>query len=92
MLRAEALREGDMQAFLAEARAVLAEPAGVVATAPMPAPMARRAGRARGQLLLSAAQRPALQAALEPWIESLYALKSARRVRWSIDVDPMDLY
>jgi len=92
MLRAEALREGDVQAFLAEAREALAVPAGVVATAPMPAPMARRAGRARGQLLLSAAQRPALQAALEPWIASLYALKSARRVRWSIDVDPVDLY
>jgi primosomal protein N' (replication factor Y) len=58
----------------------------------MPAPMARRAGRARGQVLLSAAQRPALQAALDAWVEGLYALKSARRVRWSLDVDPMDLY
>ncbi len=26
------------------------------------------------------------------WIPRLYGLKSARKVRWSIDVDPMDLY
>ena len=92
MLRAEAPLESDVQGFLAEARALLDEPVGVVATAPMPAPMARRAGRARGQLLLSAAQRPALQSALDAWIPAVYSLKSARRVRWSIDVDPMDLY
>ena len=92
VLRAEALREGDVQAFLAEARAIFPDVAGVDATAPMPAPMARRAGRSRGQVLVTGAQRPALQAALTPWIAGLYDLKSARRVRWSIDVDPVDLY
>ena len=59
---------------------------------PLPAPMARRAGRARGQLHLAAAQRPALQAALNTWMPQLYELKSARKVRWSLDVDPVDLY
>ena len=92
VLRAEAIREGDVQAFLAEARAAFPDVAGVDATAPMPAPMARRAGRSRGQVLLTGAQRPALQAALSQWIPALYPLKSARRVRWSIDVDPVDLY
>lgn len=58
----------------------------------MAAPMARRAGRARGQLMLSSPQRPALQAALAGWVPALYELKSARKVRWSIDVDPIDLY
>ena len=92
MLRAEAIREGDVQAFLAEAREAFPSVPGVHATAPMPAPMARRAGRSRGQVLLTGAQRPALQAALSQWVPALYALKSARRVRWSIDVDPVDLY
>ncbi len=92
MLRAEALLEGDVQHFLRDARVAFAPVAGVHATAPMPAPMARRAGKARGQLLLSADLRPALQAALGNWIPGLYKLKSARKVRWSIDVDPMDLY
>jgi primosomal protein N' (replication factor Y) len=92
MLRAEAPRETEVQAFLAEARDLAPEVAGVHVSAPMPAPMPRRAGRARGQMLLTAAQRPALHALLMPWIGRLYGLKSARRVRWSLDVDPIDLY
>ncbi len=92
MLRAEAPHEAEVHAFLAQACELAGAPTGVEVTAPMPAPMARRAGRARAQVLLSAAQRPALQALLDAWIPALYALKSARRVRWSIDVDPMDLY
>src|SRR5205085_9269387 len=92
MLRAEAPREGEVQAFLAEAVAISPALAGVHVSAPMPAPMPRRAGRARGQVLLTAAQRPALHALLAPWVAALHALKSARRVRWSLDVDPVDLY
>ena len=92
MLRAEAVLEGDVQNFLREAREQFTEMPSVQATAPMPAPMARRAGRARGQLLLTGTQRPALHTALGQWIPLLYLLKSARKVRWSIDVDPVDLY
>jgi len=92
MLRAEAVLEGDVQNFLREASDALLPVKTVQATSPMPAPMARRAGKARGQLLLTAEQRPALQSALGQWIPRLYELKSARKVRWSIDVDPMDLY
>jgi primosomal protein N' (replication factor Y) len=58
----------------------------------MPAPMPRRAGRQRAQLLLSAAQRPALQQLLRELTPHLHALREARKVRWSIDVDPVDLY
>jgi primosomal protein N' (replication factor Y) len=92
MLRAEAPREGEVQAFLAEANELAPPTPGVHLSAPMPAPMPRRAGRARGQLLLTAQQRPALHALLAPWVAQLHALKSARRVRWSLDVDPLDLY
>jgi primosomal protein N' (replication factor Y) len=92
MLRAEALREGDVQGFLEEASALAPPTPGVHVSAPMPAPMPRRAGRARGQMLLTAAQRPPLHALLAPWVAQLHGLKSARRVRWSLDVDPVDLY
>lgn len=54
--------------------------------------MPRRAGLHRGQLLLSARERSALQAVLGDWLAQLRALPEARRVRWSIDVDPIDLY
>jgi primosomal protein N' (replication factor Y) len=92
MLRAEAPRESEVQAFLAEAHALAPAVEGVHVSAPMPAPMPRRAGRARGQMLLTAQQRPALHALLTPWVAQLHGLKSARRVRWSLDVDPLDLY
>jgi primosomal protein N' (replication factor Y) len=43
------------------------------------------------QLLLESARRAPLQAALAARIDSLYALREARRVRWSLDVDPVEL-
>jgi primosomal protein N' (replication factor Y) len=53
--------------------------------------MPRRAGRFRAQLLVRATQRPAIQAFLDSWIPRLESLPLARRVRWSLDVDPVDL-
>ncbi|MFN3842883.1 MAG: primosomal protein N' [Rehaibacterium terrae] len=92
LLRAEAPDEGAVTAFLRAARAALAGDETVALHGPLPAPMARRAGRHRGQLLLSAPLRPALQARLHAGVPRLYALPEARRVRWSLDVDPLDLY
>jgi len=92
LLRAEAPTEGDMQSFLAEACEQFGKHAGVQLNGPMPAPMARRAGKARGQVLLDADQRAPLHAALHDWLPRVHALKSARKVRWSLDVDPTDLY
>jgi primosomal protein N' (replication factor Y) len=54
--------------------------------------MPRRAGYQRLQLLLSSPDRRALHAALDAAIPSLHALPGSRKVRWSLDVDPVDLY
>ncbi len=54
--------------------------------------MPRRAGYQRAQLVLSAAQRRDLHVALEVVLPELYAAPDARKVRWSLDVDPVDLY
>ena len=59
---------------------------------PITAPMARRAGLYRMQLLLSSPSRPALHARLDAALPAIQALPEARRARWSLDVDPMDLY
>ncbi|HXH00930.1 MAG TPA: primosomal protein N', partial [Xanthomonadaceae bacterium] len=59
---------------------------------PLPAPMPRRAGQHRAQLLMSSPARRRLHAALEHAVPALYDLPEARRVRWSLDVDPVDLY
>src|SRR5690606_2320540 len=93
LLRAEATAAEAPLAFLEEARqqaAALALP-GVELLGPIPAPMERRAGRYRAHLLLQAARRPSLQQLLERWVPELGALKSSRRVRWSLDVDPMEM-
>ncbi len=93
LLRAEATAAEAPLAFLEEARqqaAALALP-GVELLGPIPAPMERRAGRYRAHLLLQAARRPSLQQLLERWVPKLGSLKSGRRVRWSLDVDPMEM-
>ena len=60
---------------------------------PVPAPMARLAGRFRFQLMLLAPQRGMLHQALarlEHIATTEPAKSQARNVRWSIDVDPID--
>jgi primosomal protein N' (replication factor Y) len=59
---------------------------------PLPAPMPRRAGYQRAQLILSATQRRDLHVALEAMLPVLHAAPDARKVRWSLDVDPVELY
>jgi primosomal protein N' (replication factor Y) (superfamily II helicase) len=98
LLRVDSHREDALQLFMREAHAaaraiVASDPTlSVDVHAPMPAPMARRAGRMRAQMLLSAKLRPGLQAVLRAWNAALFELKSGRGVRWSLDVDPGDLY
>jgi len=59
---------------------------------PVSAPMAKRAGYYHFQLLLQNTRRQHLQSLLDQLIPQLYTLKDARKVRWSVDVDPVDLY
>jgi len=59
---------------------------------PIPAPMERRAGKHRAQLLLKSANRAELHRLLTPWLVALEGQRSSARVRWSLDVDPMDLF
>jgi primosomal protein N' (replication factor Y) len=54
--------------------------------------MERRAGRFRAQLLLQAARRAPLHAALATALPRIDALPEARRARWSLDVDPLDTF
>jgi primosomal protein N' (replication factor Y) len=59
---------------------------------PVPSPMERRAGRFRAQLLVSGTRRGSLGEFLRHWLAELETLRLAGRVRWSVDVDPLDLY
>lgn len=59
---------------------------------PVAAPMARRAGLYRYQLLFQSGRRPELHALLDVLMPKIEKLKQAKKVRWSLDVDPVDLY
>jgi primosomal protein N' (replication factor Y) len=92
LLRADAIEPEPPQAFLTAALA-LGQSLGypVELLGPVPAPMERRAGHYRAQLLVQTDRRPLLHEFLDPWVERLGELKTARKVRWSLDVDPQDL-
>src|SRR3984893_15184967 len=79
--------------FLTEARKLAHRPPrGVRLLGPVPAAMHKRAGRYHAQLLVESAQRSRLHEFLDPWLAQVEALKSARGVRWALDVDPIELF
>lgn len=59
---------------------------------PVAAPMAKRAGLYRYQLLFQNTRRQELHLLLDALMPEIATLREARKVRWSLDVDPMDLY
>ncbi len=93
LLRAEAATALAPMKFLRAALAIARDypMRGVQLLGPAPAPMERRAGRYRAQVLLHAATHSPLQNFMSAWLPALEALPEARRVRWSIDVDALDL-
>jgi primosomal protein N' (replication factor Y) len=94
LLRAEAVDSGLPLQFLQQARrlAEAQQVGGVQILGPVPAPMERRAGRFRAQLLLQAGSRAVLHRLLTPWVLQLEGDKLGRKVRWSLDVDPQEMF
>ena len=92
LLRAEAGDRTVLDAFLEAALAVFPASEHVQINGPMPAPMPLRAGRHRAQLLVESTQRAPLRHALATWWPQLYELPQPRNLRWSLDVDPVDVY
>jgi primosomal protein N' (replication factor Y) len=91
LLRAEASRRDAVDTFLANAaEATVALGGDVEVFDPVPPPIERVAGRERGHLLVQARSRGELQRFLDGWHPRLAEGKS-RSVRWSLDVDPLDL-
>jgi len=99
LLRAEAVAENTPFEFLQQARE-LAEQLHTLQSSsealeifgPIPAVMFKRAGRYRVQLMLQSKHRKTLQILLSQLCPQLEKLKVARKVRWSIDVDPQESF
>jgi primosomal protein N' (replication factor Y) len=95
LLRAESPKPDAALGFLRRAHRHAADigvPDTVHLMDPVASPMERRAGRYRAQLLVQASERRALHEFLHRWLAQLEGEKSGRQVRWSLDVDPVDLY
>ena len=93
LLRAEAVDQQSPMIFLEQARLLLeqANQNDIILMGPFPALMERRAGRYRAQLLIQANNRKQLQSLFASSITRIENHKTAKKVRWSIDIDPMDL-
>jgi primosomal protein N' (replication factor Y) len=96
LIRAESTYQAKALQFLRRAKQDMRSYQGVHIMDAVPAPMERRAGKYRGQLLLIADQRSALNSTLQGWLEFLAtdreAKKQAGSVRWGLDIDPLDHY
>lgn len=88
LLRAEAKEIKIALDFLHDAIACV-DYAGITMNDPIPMTMTRVANVDRAQLLVECTSRPALQAFLKIWIATLREMKT--RVRWSLEVDPVDI-
>jgi len=96
LLRADALNLELAVQFLDRAKAcaeALPQSSEVSFWGPVPAPMTKRGGRFRAQLLIQAEQRSALHHLLAHWLPQLSNQQKRQyaAVRWSLDIDPQDL-
>lgn len=93
LLRATATEPQLALEFLSEVSLTISKQAfHTLLLGPVPAPMPKRAGQYRYQLLLQNEQRKSLHLLLNAIVPEISKLKLARKVKWSLDIDPIDLY
>ena len=92
LLGAEAAGREAAEKFLHEARNRLKQySADLRIFGPVNAPIEKRRGRYRNQLLIQSANRNALRKAMAQWCRLLESIPGANRTRWSLDIDPQDM-
>ena len=89
LVRAEAASLSAAEDFLAGLRR---EAKGVQIIGPLPAPMQRRSGRFRAQLLALSSSRASLHIAAAEIVRLADASPAAKRLRWSLDIDPLETF
>ncbi|MCY4339281.1 MAG: primosomal protein N' [Gammaproteobacteria bacterium] len=91
LLGAEATKQEVAEKFLRLARNSLKQRDNLAVFGPLAAPIEKRRGRYRCQLLVQSGNRNTLHQALTPWRQTLESMQEAKRVRWHLDIDPQDL-
>lgn len=93
MFRAETKTPSIARNFLQDIKALIRETHDDLHyLGPIPAPMEKRQGFYRAQLLLQANSRAILHKELQKIVPKIEANKLAHKVRWSIDVDPAEMF
>lgn len=93
LIRAQATQPEQVESVLQAMQAQLKQiNPHVKVLGPVTAPMHKRQGQYRFQLLIQAPQRAPLHHLLQNAREWLENSKPAKKVRWSIDVDPLEMY
>ncbi len=92
LFRCEAPQVKTCMEFLAKAKTYLANDHNVQVLGPIPAPMGKRKGFHRAQLLLNAKHRTQLHTVIKTGLRNIIALKKPVKLRWSLDIDPLDMY
>ncbi len=92
LFRAEAMSKPDAELFLQALKRTLQQLAipELMILGPIPAVMHKKAGYHRFQLLLQSKDRARLHQALYQVLPALYKTP-ARKIRWSLDVDPQEV-
>jgi primosomal protein N' (replication factor Y) len=92
LLRVEAQQREVPARFISQLLKALPRIDQVDLLGPVPAPMEKRAGRFRYQLLISARERGPLHAQLHQLMHLIREMPETRKVRWSLDVDPVEMF
>ena len=92
-LRAEAHNTNDAKRFINEAMKKLNALTNnsLQLFGPIPAIIEKRSGRYRHQLIIQSSNRKTLHSHLDNWLNELDVMKSGKKVRWSLDIDPQDM-
>jgi primosomal protein N' (replication factor Y) (superfamily II helicase) len=91
LLRAEAKDSAALDGFLRAASQLGHADAAVKILGPAPALLARRADYFRAHLLVECAARAGLQRFLGKWLPRIEAMPAPAGLRWSLDVDPLEV-
>ncbi len=94
LLRAEAHQPAQVETMLQQLLDMFSSDEGVSLLGPIPAMMFKRQGRFRYQVLIQSQQRSLLHRKIKQlteYLNSKNGRKLARKVRWSLDVDPQEM-
>ena len=92
IIRAESADARAAQDFLEAVAGAFESRNSVQLLGPIPALMERKAGRYRQLLVITSDRRSHLHAEIEARAKAAESAPEAKKVRWAIDVDPIDLF